>query len=233
MALHHNPRIVTDGLVLALDAADTNSYPGSGTTWYDLSGNNYHTTLSGSAGPVFSSEGHFHFPNRPDVNGPNSSLARAITPTLPAFGAITVEVSYKPYYSGSLNYFGTVFRQSLDDVHIRDGRVAAGERFDDFQLAPTAAEQHNGEDEWVINTLVWDGSTELSLYKDGQLTKTGNRSTPDTNGIASSHINIGTRNDNYGEHYTGYISTFKIYNRALTAQEVLQNYNATKTRFGL
>ena len=41
MALHHNPRIVTSGLVLALDAADINSYPGSGTTWYDLSGNNY------------------------------------------------------------------------------------------------------------------------------------------------------------------------------------------------
>ena len=48
MALHHNPRIVTDGLVLALDAADTNSYPGSGTTWYDLSGNDNHVSMNNS-----------------------------------------------------------------------------------------------------------------------------------------------------------------------------------------
>ena len=39
MGLHHSPRIVTDGLILCLDAADKNSYPGSGNTWYDLSGN--------------------------------------------------------------------------------------------------------------------------------------------------------------------------------------------------
>ena len=45
MALHHNPRIVTDGLVLHLDAADRNSYPGSGTTFTDLSGNGNNATL--------------------------------------------------------------------------------------------------------------------------------------------------------------------------------------------
>ncbi len=39
MAFHHSPRIVTDGLVLYLDAANSKSYPGSGTNWYDLSGN--------------------------------------------------------------------------------------------------------------------------------------------------------------------------------------------------
>ena len=47
MAISHSPRIVRDGLVLALDAADRNSYPGSGTTWNDLSGNGNHFTLSG------------------------------------------------------------------------------------------------------------------------------------------------------------------------------------------
>ena len=233
MALHHNPRIITSGLVMHLDAADRNSYPGSGNTWYDLSGNGYHTTLSGSAGPIYTDSLSFEFPNDPDANGPNSSLARAITPTLPALTNMTVEVVYKPYLSGSAVHFGTVFRQSLDDVHIRDGRVAAGERFDDFMLYPTDTEQHNGMNNWVVNTLTWDGSTELNLYKDGELTKSGNRSTPDTNGIASSIINIGTRNDNYGEHYTGYIASFKIYSRTLSAEEVLQNYNATKTRFGL
>ena len=48
MAEVHGPKIVRDGLVLYLDAADKNSYPGSGTTWYDLSGNGFHHSLSGS-----------------------------------------------------------------------------------------------------------------------------------------------------------------------------------------
>jgi hypothetical protein len=53
MAFGNGPRIVTDGLVLSLDAADRNSYPGSGTTWFDLSGNGNNSTLTN--GPAFSS----------------------------------------------------------------------------------------------------------------------------------------------------------------------------------
>jgi hypothetical protein len=48
MALNYGPTIVTDGLVLALDAADVNSYPGTGNTWYDVSGNGYHHTIVNS-----------------------------------------------------------------------------------------------------------------------------------------------------------------------------------------
>lgn len=48
MAEVHGPKIVREGLVLYLDAADINSYPGSGTTWFDVSGNGFHHTLSGS-----------------------------------------------------------------------------------------------------------------------------------------------------------------------------------------
>ena len=48
MALNYGPSVVTDGLVLALDAADKNSYPGTGTTWYDTSGNGFHHTIVNS-----------------------------------------------------------------------------------------------------------------------------------------------------------------------------------------
>ncbi len=53
MAHFHSPRIITDGLVLALDAANQKSYPGSGTTWSDLSGNGNNGTLTN--GPTFDS----------------------------------------------------------------------------------------------------------------------------------------------------------------------------------
>ena len=58
MAFHYSPNIVTDGLVLALDAANPKSYPGSGTTWYDLSGNNDDFTLD-SSGITYNSDGYF------------------------------------------------------------------------------------------------------------------------------------------------------------------------------
>jgi len=56
MAVGYNPRIVTDGLVLALDAGNTKSYPGSGTSWTDLSGNGRNATVNGS--PTFTN-GYF------------------------------------------------------------------------------------------------------------------------------------------------------------------------------
>jgi hypothetical protein len=62
MAHHHSPKIVTDGLVLMLDAANPKSYPGSGTTWYDLSGNNFDFTLDGS-GITWNSAGYFSLAN--------------------------------------------------------------------------------------------------------------------------------------------------------------------------
>ena len=51
--MYFSPRIVTSGLIFVVDAADKNSYPGTGTTWKDLSGNNYTGTLTN--GPTFNS----------------------------------------------------------------------------------------------------------------------------------------------------------------------------------
>ena len=58
MGFSRGPNIVRDGLVLALDAASPRSYPGTGTTWYDLSGNNFNFTLDGSGIP-WQSGGYF------------------------------------------------------------------------------------------------------------------------------------------------------------------------------
>jgi len=62
MGFYDGPKIVTDGLVLALNAADKNSYPGSGTTWYDISGNGKHFTLD-SSGITWNSAGYFTLAN--------------------------------------------------------------------------------------------------------------------------------------------------------------------------
>ena len=73
-------QIVTDGLVLCLDAANKDSYPGSGTTWYDLSGNGYNSTAAGTVGPTFNSNGYFEF-----TGGiVTENYSRFDTPTIPA-----------------------------------------------------------------------------------------------------------------------------------------------------
>ena len=74
MALSHSPKIVTDGLVLCLDAGDGKSYSGSGTTWYDRSGNGNNGILVN--GPTFDSNnrGAIVFDGVNDhVSIPNSS----------------------------------------------------------------------------------------------------------------------------------------------------------------
>jgi hypothetical protein len=77
MALNYGPTIVTDGLVLALDAADKNSYPGSGTTWYDISGNNKHFTLD-NTGITWNSSGYFSLANGGAVyNGSTSTSSNS------------------------------------------------------------------------------------------------------------------------------------------------------------
>lgn len=72
MALAHSPKIITDGLVLCLDAGNTKSYPGSGTTWTDLSGQGNNGTITGA---VYSN-GYFDFDAaNDDDNGTNSGSA--------------------------------------------------------------------------------------------------------------------------------------------------------------
>jgi hypothetical protein len=78
MAFYRGPHLVTDGLVLALDAASPKSYPGTGTTWSDLSGNNNDFTLDGS-GITWNSSGYFSLANGGMTN--NNNLTDSITCT--------------------------------------------------------------------------------------------------------------------------------------------------------
>jgi hypothetical protein len=75
MSNNYGPRIVTDGLVLCLDAADRNSYPGSGSTWYDLSGNNYNGTISGATFTTFNNNGVFYFYQNDSISFSSLSMA--------------------------------------------------------------------------------------------------------------------------------------------------------------
>ena len=233
MSLHHNPRIVTSGLVLALDAGDVNSYPGSGTTWYDLSGNGHHGTLNGA--PTFETDGigSFFFDQSNDTvsigkNGAELGIAdTAISGEL----VIRKETGYPSNnlqghmgFGGSSqgpNIKNTNPAYFLDTYNASNSRVTC-----DFHSTSFASSYAYT---WLILTFTFSGET-VKTYTNGEYyasyTLTGGMRT-----FQDKNFSIAT---GYGYYRTyGNIASTKLYSRELTATEVLQNYNAQKSRFGL
>jgi hypothetical protein len=212
-------KIVTDGLVLALDAADKNSYPGSGTTWRDVSGNNS-STLVGT--PSFIDG------NPKAISFDGSSKKADITTPFGKSGFTTVSVYYRRVEEASSTIWRTLLGTASTNIHhlisesstkvlgIWDGS------FRTFGYTPLIdGKFHN----YVV---IYNSTSTATLYVDGVFVTTISiildlQTSP-----------IGTiGNWAGGNYWAGYIGTTTIYNRELSASEILQNYNAQKSRFNL
>jgi hypothetical protein len=218
MGTNYNPRIVTDGLVLCLDAANPKSYPGSGNTWFDLSGNGRNATKGGSQSPTYpewNSAGYFTFTG--GVNGNNYSR---FTVTTPAVSELTVFTFHYSTQAG-----GHILRHSNDVFQIGPDGYTAGASYNDISCSK--ADTLN---KWISDALTFN-STVLIGYRNGKQYSTNTRGTPTT--IGGGTLNIGTRSDLFAAHYVGNISMVLMYNRTLSAAEIQQNFNATRSRYGL
>ena len=225
MAGFSGPNIVENGLVLALDAADKNSYKGSGTNWKDLSGNSYNGTLTN--GPTFSNTngGVINFDGTDDYVDCGNVLASLTNLTLECFVKFgTQSTSYNGIISKTLS--------NANGYEIRTAGYTSTTTTAQFRYvgdngSPDFGALTNG----VWYHLVATGILGLQLvYKNGSVYNSGTYA-----GIPSANSNsllIGklAYAGLYANMSMGYA---RIYNRALTATEVLQNYNATKSRFGL
>ena len=221
MSFDNGPRIVTNGLVLALDAADRNSYVSGSTTWNDLSGNGNNATLVNN--PTFSSTngGSIVF------NGTDNYIDTGKTATqLGVFNAnYTFDAwVYPTNFTGDRSMFGTVTNAVREGLHLvfRNGVIYQGHYSADIQAGTGTLNAWNN-----ICYTYTQSSGLASIYKNGILQGSGT--------IASF---IGTTNILIGRslssgYFVGNGSNYKIYNRALAVSEIQQNYNATKTRFGL
>ena len=233
MSANANPDIVTDNLVLCLDAGDRKSYPGTGTTWTDRSGNGYNGTLVN--GPTFDSGngGSIDFDGVDDnVNLGNDSsfdLTSEFSLEIFFFGGSGIDS-----YGGLLNKAGDgnfgnwgIYGDGSND-YIRFGyRSTNGS-----QVEINASSYSDISTEaWVHYLGVFSG-TSLYLYRNGALVSSSGVSashqTPQTNSYDAA---IGRRLANSGYEVDFKVSIAKVYNKALTSDEVLQNFNATKSRF--
>jgi hypothetical protein len=219
------PNIVTNGLVLNLDAINPNSYPQSGTIWYDTSGNNNNGTLTnGTAWTPNGSQTSFSFDGVDDyVNVPyNASKI-----SFPDNNA-TICVWFNSAPSGD-NYGCLVTQRSGNgfNTYVLTNRFYA----DGGGTAGITSTTTINKGQTYFGCAVYDKTNSLlKIYVNGnfesQVSYTGN--IQDTYPIRLG--NTGTFSDG---PYPGNIFTSQVYNRALSASEVLQNYNALKTRFGL
>jgi uncharacterized protein (TIGR02145 family) len=220
--------IITSGLVLHLDAGNTSSYPGSGTTWTDLSGNNNHGTLIN--GPTYSSTNSGSIV----LDGSNDYIDFGNSASLRAIGGTTnITVSgwayYTAYGGGGQSYsvitvkgapWTWLLENYLDTFRFR---IVAGGA--DVSVGDVSTHQLNV---WYNVVGTYDGSN-MRLYINGVLKNT----VPQTGTLATNTetAKIGTwQGTDY--NLTGRVSNVSIYNRVLTAAEVLENYNALRPRFG-
>lgn len=229
MAFIHSPKIVTSGLVLALDAANKVSYPGSGTTWYDLNGVNNGTLTNG---PIFSNanRGCIVFDGTDDyvVVPDNSLLDIAGDKTLGCW----VNLGSNP---GGICIAGKVSNSALGMAlaYSWDSKGFQAIAWNSTNSPQLDKDLNRDINKWVYVVAV-QSSTTRWIYA---LDSIGVRSASGTGGTNSWNNNvsftIGSTSEGYYVPANTKISNVLVYNRALSATEVLQNYNATKTRFGL
>jgi len=224
MAGAAGPDLVQNGLVLALDAADKNSYSGTGTTWKDLSGNNRIGVLTN--GPTFSNAngGSIVFDGTDDftditflpqqTNSPLSVFAWVYLTSLPASGVA----------SGIWGHYGISGVNSHFEMYTASSRLRLGNiNNSTLPTFPVGA--------WTYAGFTSTGTDHI-YYVNAQSQATWSGSTGAILGNPSSTCHMVGRSD-AGRTWIGRIANASVYTRALSSTEVLQNYNATKTRFGL
>lgn len=233
MGFYRGPQIVTSGLVLHLDAANPKSYPGTGTTWYDRAGNfnggvfNNGTLVNG---PSFSSAnmGSIGFDG---VNDYVSILNNTTVSFTIGCWINTTATSYtgSNAYEGNGIVWSDVGGIANDFVLSILNNKASWFTGDSGTTINSTTTINTGS--WFYITVVKNGTNSIKeLFINGILESTGTSGTSTL--TANPNINIGG-NTLDSKYFNGKIAQVKIYNRALLATEVLQNFNAIKSRYGL
>jgi hypothetical protein len=219
--------IVTNGLVLDLDAAKVASYPGTGTTWYDISGNNNNGTLTN--GPTFSGIGKqaaIVFDGVDDyVSGSGVFLSTQGTITVWFKTSNTYPNNYLlslPFASANNNGFDLGFSGTTTFR----GIITTTSGNDTLQYSTTYSDNN-----WHMGAITYSASNAV-LYYDGVARDTSTTVSGSIRQQANGEFNI-ARFGSFGGYVAASISNATVYNRALSADEVSQNFNALRGRYGI
>ena len=239
--------IATNGLIMYLDPHKIPSYKRYGGSLTDLSGNGNDGSIS--SGEFVSGDNYLRNLNNSSnffiISVANStSLNNAFSTTT---GAWTIEemiwtnsvtypeadggsvVSDNAYSAGNTGFDWNHGQSNLSTLQFGMSSSSTGYYEDRVYISTGSADQLNT---WRHRTMIWDrGNDVVKLYMNG--TYTGSQSTPNTSGTSIYDGGGITFGSLYGWKHYGRRGFIRVYNRELSSSEVLQNFNATKSRFGL
>jgi hypothetical protein len=233
MGLNHNTSIVLDGLILAFDAANPKSYPGSGSTWFNLA-----TPMKNNgilvASPTYTNSNSLVFNGTSQYVSLGTILPDATAFTWSAWIKTTTTVNQTNNYEAAV-IIGTI--QASGDSN--DGLLLINNGtlrwYDEFNASGGGTNYNSTK---TVNDNIWHhvavtrNGASLQLYVDGELSY--NTSTGGTQGLTNARgMEIGKANWTAGTFYSGSISIVQIYNKQLNAQEINQNFIAFRGRYGV
>ena len=222
MATLYNPAVVKDNLVLCLDAANTRSYPGSGTTWSDLSGNSRNATITGAVSYTSGNAAYFSgFGNGTYISLSNSGLVPR-----------TNDFTYSCWiYFNAVDSTDTIFENgSWPDCLLF--------RYETNLFTVYAENALRGNISWTAVTGAWQNivlvrsSNTVSCYINNVLTGTPFTMNLDID-LANTNLFLMRSQHASDQQTNGRLSTFSIYNTALTTSQITQNFNALRGRYGI
>ena len=227
-AIPFDPVPVTSGLQLYLDAASSTSYSGSGTTWYDLSGNQNDVVMQNSGSISFTRSGGSYF-----TLTSNGYFNRASTTGVPTGSSAYTMSVWVQWPTGTWPGSGGM---------IGIGNSTGGNQTNQFRCSTTnilinywygndlaATSSVSPASQWFNAVVQWDGTTRKIWVNGTQIASAGATGL----NVTSSLLQVGATNLGGGESLQGRIGQALIYNRALTSTEIQDNYTAIRTRYGV
>jgi hypothetical protein len=237
--------IVTDGLVLYLDAGYKSSYSGSGTTWYDVSGNGYNFTLrNGVSAGTYNNITCFSFDGSDDnarwvdtggfrqdigtectisiwMNGNGTSLGQQCCRLISFNSNVDINEDYTTYFCmAACNTIGYLpcYRGSTS------GGVCAGAQGSNYQMYTT---------DFKLVTVSWSTITDkIDVYLNNTNIFNASLTAAPFNYSEIKRIALASNAGNL-EYSNIRISSMQMYSKKLSVSELTQNYNAQKSRYGL
>ncbi len=225
-----NTPIYNNGLVLNLDAGNANSYPSTGTTWFDLATSTNGTLVNS---PTFNSNQFTFNGSNQFVNFGNTNNIGTDSVTLVAWVKTIANQDYagiigKAFYGDKLGRF-SLHTRSGGKLGIITQNLQGGA----LQITEATSTQNINTGNWVFVVGVIDRSYGNKLYINGVLDVVSTRDTSGVNWSTTDNFTIGFYNGNGSGYFNGSISNVFMYRKVLTDNEIINLYNSTKGRFGL
>lgn len=227
MTTIYSPNVVKTGLIFCADAANVRSYPGSGTSLYDLSGLGNTLTIYGSA--TTSTMGGATAFNL-DTDG--KYFAGTLSGTMPTTNATLEAWIYPGASEVTSGDRGTVILLSgASSIYMSWNKGNGYLSNYWYSHTPEGYHETNGPSSrstWTHWCSVWN-NTDGKLYQ----SVNGNITSVTTSGNATTGTNLNIGRESSGRQFSGGIAVVRVYNTALTDTEVLNNFNALRGRFGI